>query len=64
MKAHFDWYQELKEQNPAPEAVHQLVQQDVGRIFSEILGNAGVYKDTDEGREAFRRFCQHVNRKL
>ena len=61
MKAHFDWYQELKAQHPAPEAVHTLVQQDVGRIFSEILGNAGVYKDTDEGREAFRRFCQHVN---
>lgn len=64
MKAHFDWYQELKAQHPAPEAVHTLVQQDVGRIFSEILGNAGVYKDTDEGREAFRRFCQHVNRCL
>ena len=64
MKAHWDWYQELKAQNPAPETVHTLVQQDVGRIFSEILGNAGVYKDTDEGREAFRRFCQHVNRCL
>ena len=39
MKAHWDWYQELKAQNPAPETVHTLVQQDVGRIFSEILGN-------------------------
>ena len=64
MKAHFDWYQQLKAKNPAPQEVHTLIQQDVGRIFAEILGNAGVYKDTDEGREAFRRFCRYVNRTL
>ena len=64
MKPHFDWYQQLKAKNPVPEEVHTLIQQDVGRIFAEILGNAGVYKDTDEGREAFRRFCRYVNRTL
>ena len=64
MKAHFDWYQQLKAKNPAPEQVHTLIQQDVGRIFAEILGNAGVYKDTDKGQEAFRRFCRYVNRTL
>ena len=34
------------------------------RVFCEILGNAGVFKDTEEGREAFGRFCQQVNRSL
>ncbi|OZB90591.1 UDP-glucose--hexose-1-phosphate uridylyltransferase [Paenibacillus sp. XY044] len=34
----------------------EWVQQEVGRIFVEILGHAGVYKRTEAGQLAFRRF--------
>ena len=64
MKSHWEWYEQLKAKSPAKDDVHTLIQQEVGVIFSEILGNAGVYKDTEEGQEAFRRFCRQVNRCL
>ncbi len=64
MEPHYEWYCQLKEKAPVPGQVHGLVQQEVGRVFCEILGNAGVFKDTEEGREAFGRFCQQVNRSL
>ena len=38
----------------------RAIQESIGVIFGKILGNAGVYKDTEEGREAFRRFCSSL----
>ena len=64
MEPHYEWYCQLKEKAPAGGQVHGLVRQEVGWVFCEILGNAGVFKDTEEGREAFGRFCQQVNRSL
>ena len=32
--------------------------------FAEILGHAGVFKVTDEGREAFRRFVTSAGYEL
>lgn len=58
MEKHRDWLVALKRQ-PGKE-VSLLVRNDIGRIFGEILGNAGVYKDTPAGREAFRRFCESI----
>ncbi len=60
MQKHRDWYQSLKARGVTAENAEQAVPADVGRIFGEILGNAGVYKDTPEGRAAFRRFCASV----
>ncbi len=57
---HFDWYYKLKSQNIPADCIHEAIRQDVGRIFSEILENAGVFKDTAEGREAFLRFLSTI----
>ena len=57
MEKHLPWYRQLKEAGVTGENAQKAVQESIGRIFGEILGNAGVYKDTEEGREAFRRFC-------
>ena len=54
---HLDWYRTLKARKIPAEKVHEEVRRDVAVIFSEILENAGVYKDTEEGRAAFFRFC-------
>lgn len=62
LKIHLDWYKELKEQMKPGDNAEQLVRDSVGRIFSEILENAGVYKRTPEGEKAFMRFVENCNR--
>ncbi len=58
---HLEWYRALKAREIPSDQVHSAIQQDVAVIFSEILENAGVYKDTNAGHEAFLRFCRSVN---
>lgn len=60
MEKHADWYNELKAAGVTAENAEKAVQDSIGEIFGKILGNAGVYKDTDDGRAAFRRFCESV----
>lgn len=60
MEKHQAWYQELKAQNIPAEEAQRAIQTSIGEIFAKILGNAGVYKDDEAGREAFRRFCASV----
>ena len=37
-----------------------FIQKEIGLVFSEVLEDAGVYKCTAEGREAFLRFVESV----
>lgn len=46
----------------APERLHGIIQTEIGLVFMEVLEDAGVYKCTSEGREAFLRFVEYVNR--
>ena len=59
---HQEWANQLKTQNPniSAETVEDVVQASVGQIFSRVLEDAGVYKRTEEGQEAFLRFVQSV----
>ena len=43
--------------------LHAFVQDQVGRVFSAILENSGVYKTDETGRKAFLRFIGAVNGK-
>lgn len=61
LKVHIPWYEELKKLNPTPENAEKTVRDSVGKIFSEILENAGVYKRTKAGEEAFMRFAESCN---
>ena len=40
--------------------LHAIVQEEIGHVFGQVLEDAGVYKCTDEGREAFERFLRTV----
>ena len=60
---HQEWADELKESNPdVTEKVQalEIVQESVGEIFARVLEDAGVYKQTVEGQEAFMRFVEQV----
>lgn len=69
---HADWVEEFLpkygftagsalEGEIAPEQLHEIVQKEIGLVFMEVLKDAGVYKCTEEGREAFLRFVEYVN---
>ena len=60
MEKHQAWYQELKAAGAGEGDTRRKIQESIGQVFGKILGNAGVFKDTEEGREAFRRFCAQV----
>ena len=38
------------------ENIEEILQKEVGKVFCQVLEDAGVYKYTPEGLEAFRRF--------
>ena len=60
MEKHQSWYEELNAAGAGEGDTQRAIQESIGVIFGKILGNAGVYKDTEEGREAFRRFCSSL----
>lgn len=60
---HQEWADELKESNSGLRDKAQaleIVQESVGNIFARVLEDAGVYKQTKEGQEAFMRFVEQV----
>ena len=44
------------------DTVDGILKDEVGKVFEEVLEDAGVYKCTAQGREAFMRFVESVNR--
>ena len=39
-----------------------IILKETGKVFAEVLEDAGVYKNTAEGEEAFLRFINEVNK--
>ena len=39
----------------------QILMEETGKVFAQVLEDAGVYKCTPEGRAAFNRFVAYVN---
>jgi len=59
---HADWVDELKKTYTfTAENALDIILQETGRVFSKVLEDAGVYKNTAEGREGFNRFIAAVN---
>ena len=40
--------------------VNDILKREVGLVFSKVLEHAGVYKRTEEGIKAFKKFAQSV----
>ena len=60
---HADWMDEVMERHPdmTVDTVHEILLEEIGQVFKQVLVDAGVYKCTKEGREAFGRFIDYVN---
>ncbi|MBO5245918.1 MAG: UDP-glucose--hexose-1-phosphate uridylyltransferase [Eubacterium sp.] len=62
LEKHADWVDEFmpKYDSITAENVNDILRKEIGLVFSEVLEDAGVYKCTPEGREAFLRFVAAV----
>ena len=62
LNKHADWVEELKQQYTfTPENAMDIILQETGKVFAAVLEDAGVYKNTAEGKAAFLRFVDAVN---
>ena len=58
IQKHADWVEEFLPEytDVNAENIEHILQQEVGKVFCQVLEDAGVYKYTDEGLAAFHRF--------
>ncbi len=58
IEKHADWVDEFLPSYPDvnSENIEHIIEQEVGKVFCQVLEDAGVYKCTADGLEAFRRF--------
>ena len=56
--AHADWAEALQKRYVFDKNnVDSILKTEIGNVFMQVLEDAGVYKRTREGKEAFLRFC-------
>ncbi len=57
--AHQTWAEEMKANYDINEKnVDEIIEKEVGHKFKRVLENAGVFKNTSQGQEAFERFIE------
>ncbi|HJB82264.1 MAG TPA: UDP-glucose--hexose-1-phosphate uridylyltransferase [Candidatus Mediterraneibacter intestinavium] len=58
IEKHADWVDEFLPDYPDinKDNIGHILEQEVGKVFCQVLEDAGVYKCTPEGLEAFHRF--------
>ena len=62
LSKHAQWVEGFKGQYTfTEENALDIVLQETGKVFSAVLEDAGVYKNTDEGKAAFGKFIEHIN---
>jgi len=58
---HADWTKDMLSRHEfTQENVMDILKEEVGQIFAQVLEHAGVYKCDDAGRKAFLRFIEKV----
>ena len=63
LAVHGAWYKEIKAKHPEVNAdnVESIIKDEIGKVFMQVLTDAGVFKRDTAGMEAFDRFvasCQ------
>lgn len=63
LEKHADWVEEFAPKYPSITAdnVMDILHKEIGEVFLQVLTDAGVYKRTAEGQEAFLRFTNCLN---
>ena len=58
LEQHAEWAKDIaaRRADLSKDNVDDILKEEIGHVFVHVLEDAGVYKCTDEGRAAFRRF--------
>ena len=65
LSKHAAWVEQLKQRHTfTTENAMDILLQETGKVFAGVLEDAGVYKNTAEGKAAFARFVAHVNEEV
>lgn len=58
---HKEWFEKFRDNYEfTPENTDNIIKKEIGRTFERVLEDAGVYKRTPEGQEAFLRFIAAI----
>ena len=60
---HAKWAKDIEKRHPelCADNVKEILEQEIGSVFLEVLNDAGVFKRNPEGEAAFLRFVQFIN---
>lgn len=63
LSKHEPWAKEVLSRHPDfnKSNAEEILRQETGLVFSKVLEDAGVYKRTKEGKDAFLRFIDRLN---
>lgn len=63
LEKHADWVDEFKGKYEKIDEtnIDDILHDEIGHVFMEVLTDSGVYKRTEEGQKAFDRFIGFVN---
>ncbi|MCD7731247.1 MAG: UDP-glucose--hexose-1-phosphate uridylyltransferase [Oscillospiraceae bacterium] len=61
LEKHADWAEKFaSERSVTAENVDEIIKDEIGKVFAQVLEHAGVFKRTEDGMAAFSRFIQSV----
>ena len=61
---HTQWAEEIKKNNEiTPENCGEILRCEIGKVFTDILSQCGVFERTPKGKEQFLKFVDFVNNK-
>ena len=62
IEKHAKWFEAFRDNYTfTEENTEKIIKDEIGKTFVRVLRDAGVFKDTAEGRVFFERFISHVN---
>ena len=59
---HLEWAEQIKKDNNiTAENCEKILQDEIGKVFADILGQCGVYARNEEGKAQFIKFTDYIN---
>lgn len=62
LRIHLEWFNKLKETytDLNEENVDEILEKEVGNIFTKVLEHCGVFKWDEDGKRAMKRYMEGV----
>ena len=59
---HYAWAEEIKKNNKiTAENCEEILQNEIGKVFADILSQCGVYERSAQGKQQFLKFIDVIN---